>query len=77
LRRRLFSATYTAEGYEGVRRTATYRDDLHVLVEAPDGTMAASTIMWLDEANKTAEVGAHDGRVPGWSATSLPRIMTP
>jgi GNAT superfamily N-acetyltransferase len=57
-------STYTAEGYEGVRRTATYRGDLHVLVEAPDGTMAASTIMWLDEANKTAEfepVGTHPG----------------
>jgi GNAT superfamily N-acetyltransferase len=55
-------STYTAQGYEGVRRTATYRGDLHVLVEAPDGTMAASTIMWLDEANKTAEfepVGTH------------------
>lgn len=48
-------STYTAEGYEGVRRMATYRGDLHVLVEAPDGTMAASTIMWLDEANRTAE----------------------
>src|ERR1700749_701736 len=57
-------STYTAEGYEGVRRTATYRGDLHVLVQAPDGTMAASTIMWLDEANKTAEfepVGTHPG----------------
>jgi GNAT superfamily N-acetyltransferase len=57
-------STYTAEGYEGVRRTATYRDDLHVLVEAPDRTMAASAIMWLDEANKTAEfepVGTHPG----------------
>lgn len=55
-------STYTAEGYEGVRRTAPYRGDLHVLVEAPDGTMAASTIMWLDEANQTAEfepVGTH------------------
>ena len=50
------------EGYEGVRRTTAYREDLHVLVETPDGTMAASTIMWLDEANKTAEfepVGTH------------------
>jgi GNAT superfamily N-acetyltransferase len=57
-------STYTAEGYEGVLRTATYRGDLHILVEAPDGTMAASTIMWLDEANKTAEfepVGTHPG----------------
>jgi GNAT superfamily N-acetyltransferase len=55
-------SSYTAEGYEGVRRTAPYRGDLHVLVEAPDGTMAASTIMWLDEVNRTAEfepVGTH------------------
>jgi GNAT superfamily N-acetyltransferase len=56
--------TYTAEGYEGVRQTAPYRGDLHVLVQAPDGTMASSTIMWLDEANRTAEfepVGTHPG----------------
>ena len=55
-------STYTVAGYEGVRQTPTYRSDLHVLVEAPDGTMAASTIMWLDEANRTAEfepVGTH------------------
>ena len=55
-------SSYSAEAYEGVRRTATYRGDLHVLVQAPDGTMAASTIMWLDEANQTAEfepVGTH------------------
>lgn len=57
-------STYTAEGYEGVRQTAAYRGDLHVLVEAPDGTMAASAIMWLDEVNETAEfepVGTHPG----------------
>jgi hypothetical protein len=55
-------STYTAEGYQGVRQTATYRSDLHVLVEAPDETMTASTIMWLDEVNKSAEfepVGTH------------------
>jgi GNAT superfamily N-acetyltransferase len=55
-------STYTAESYEGVRQTTAYRGELHVLVEAPDGTMAASTIMWLDETNKTAEfepVGTH------------------
>jgi GNAT superfamily N-acetyltransferase len=55
-------STYTAAGYEGVRQTAAYRGDLHVLVEAADGTMAASAIMWLDEVNKTAEfepVGTH------------------
>jgi GNAT superfamily N-acetyltransferase len=55
-------SAYTAEGYQGVRQTAGYRGDLHVLVEAPDGTMASSTIMWLDEANRTAQfepVGTH------------------
>ncbi|MDQ3404493.1 MAG: GNAT family N-acetyltransferase [Actinomycetota bacterium] len=58
------SSAYTAEGYRGVRRTAAYRGDLHILVEAPDATMASSTIMWLDEANKTVEfepVGTHRG----------------
>ncbi len=53
---------YSAEAYEGVRQTASYRGDLHILVEAPDATMASSTIMWLDEANKTAQfepVGTH------------------
>jgi GNAT superfamily N-acetyltransferase len=67
-------STYTAEGYEGVRQTPTYRGDLHVLVEAPDGTMAASTIMWLDEANKTAQfepVGTH----PGYRRLGLGRAM--
>ena len=57
-----FPSTYSAESYEAVRKTAGYRGDLHVLVEAPDGTMAASAIMWLDEANKSAEfepVGTH------------------
>ncbi|OIJ65386.1 GNAT family N-acetyltransferase [Streptomyces mangrovisoli] len=66
--------TYTAEAYEGVRRTPPYRGDLHVLVEAPDGTMAASTIMWLDEANSTAEfepVGTH----PGYRRRGLGRAM--
>ncbi|MBO2448542.1 GNAT family N-acetyltransferase [Actinomadura barringtoniae] len=65
---------YTAESYEGVRRTPPYRGDLHVLVEAPDGTMAASTIMWLDEVNKTAEfepVGTH----PDYRRRGLGRAM--
>ncbi|MEZ0115830.1 ribosomal protein S18 acetylase RimI-like enzyme [Catenulispora sp. EB89] len=55
-------STYSVEAYQGVRTAAGYREDLHFLVEAPDGTMAASTIVWLDEANRTAEfepVGTH------------------
>jgi GNAT superfamily N-acetyltransferase len=67
-------STYTAEGYEGVRSTPAYRGDLHVLVEAPTGTMVASTIMWLDEANETAEfepVGTH----PDYRRLGLGRAM--
>jgi ribosomal protein S18 acetylase RimI-like enzyme len=55
-------SAFTAESYAGVRRTAAYRAGLHVLVEAPDGTMAASTIMWFDAVNRTVEfepVGTH------------------
>ena len=67
-------STYSAQSYEGLRRTATYRGDLHVLIEAPDGTMAASTIMWLDEVNKTAEfepVGTH----PAYRRRGLGRAL--
>jgi GNAT superfamily N-acetyltransferase len=68
-------STYTAESYQGVRQAPGYRGDLHVLVEAPDGTMAASTILWLDPANRTAEfepVGTHpDHRRQGLSRAML------
>ncbi|GGZ98308.1 hypothetical protein GCM10010329_19690 [Streptomyces spiroverticillatus] len=55
-------SAYNVEAYENVRRTHPYRPDLHLFVEAPDGTLAVSAIMWLDEANKSAEfepVGTH------------------
>ncbi|MEV6006049.1 GNAT family N-acetyltransferase [Streptomyces sp. NPDC051976] len=67
-------SSYTARSYEDVRRTDAYRGDLHVLVEAPDGTMAASTIMWFDEANRTVEfepVGTH----PDYRRLGLARAM--
>lgn len=67
-------STYTAEGYQGVRQMPTYRGDLHILVEAPDATMASSTIMWLDDANRTAEfepVGTH----PSYRRLGLGRAM--
>jgi GNAT superfamily N-acetyltransferase len=65
---------YTARSYEGVRQTAAYRGDLHVLVEAPDATMAASTVMWFDAANETVEfepVGTH----PDYRRLGLARAM--
>ncbi|MFC9434280.1 GNAT family N-acetyltransferase [Nocardia sp. NPDC057030] len=67
-------STYTAASYQGVRQTAAYRGDLHLLVEAPDSTMAASAIMWLDETNKTVEfepVGTH----PAYRRRGLARAM--
>jgi hypothetical protein len=54
--------SYPVSAYEGLRQAPGYRGDLHVLVEAPDGTMACSAIMWLDEVNATVEfepVGTH------------------
>ncbi|SEL48683.1 GNAT family N-acetyltransferase [Streptacidiphilus jiangxiensis] len=67
-------STYSLRAYADVRATAAYRGDLHLLVEAPDGTMAASTIMWFDEANRTVEfepVGTH----PGFRRLGLARSM--
>ncbi len=56
------SSSLTESAFERVRRTWPYRADLHVLVEAPDGTLAATAITWLDDATRTAEfepVGTH------------------
>lgn len=56
------SSSLTAAVFDRVRRTWPYRADLHALVEAPDGTLAATAIIWLDEATQTAEfepVGTH------------------
>jgi GNAT superfamily N-acetyltransferase len=67
-------SAYTIRSYHAVRQTAAYRGDLHVLVEAPDGTMACSAIMWFDEANKTVEfepVGTH----PDYRRLGLARAM--
>ncbi|MEU0537120.1 GNAT family N-acetyltransferase [Amycolatopsis tolypomycina] len=66
--------SYSLSSYLGVRQAPGYRGDLHVLVEAPDGTMACSAIMWLDEVNATVEfepVGTH----PGFRRLGLARAM--
>jgi GNAT superfamily N-acetyltransferase len=67
-------SAYTAQSYADVRQTSAYRGDLHILVEAADGTMAASTIMWFDRTNKTVEfepVGTH----PYYRRLGLARTM--
>lgn len=55
-------SSLTEAAFERVRRTWPYRADLHVLIAAPDGTLAATAIIWLDESTQTAEfepVGTH------------------
>lgn len=57
-------SSFTDHGMADVSRMWPYRPDLHVLVAAPDGTLVATTITWLDEQNGTAEfepVGTHQG----------------
>jgi GNAT superfamily N-acetyltransferase len=57
-------SSFTDAAMEDVRRTWSYRPDLHILVRAPDGTLVAATIIWFDERTGTAEfepVGTHQG----------------
>jgi GNAT superfamily N-acetyltransferase len=52
----------TEEKYAAAMRTWPYRDDLDFVVEAADGTLAASALGWYDEANHVGEfepVGTH------------------
>lgn len=55
-------SSFTEAALERVQRTWPYRADMHVLVEAPDGRLAATAISWLDDMSQTAEfepVGTH------------------
>lgn len=57
-----YPSTFTETGMAGVQATWPYRDDLHVLIEAPDGTLVTTAIMWFDPLSRTAEfepVGTH------------------
>lgn len=71
--------TFSELCYARLRETAAYRGDLHVLVEAPDGRMAASTIVWYDPANRSIEfepVGTHpDFRRLGLAQSMLLNAM--
>ena len=55
-------SSFTETSMVGVQAMWPYRDDLHVLVEAPDGTLVATAIIWFDPVSRTAEfepVGTH------------------
>jgi ribosomal protein S18 acetylase RimI-like enzyme len=52
----------TVESYRSVTTTPPYRPDLDVVVLAPDGSVAAYALGWLDEENAVGElepVGTH------------------
>jgi ribosomal protein S18 acetylase RimI-like enzyme len=53
---------FSDEVYAFVRSTADYRADLDCVAVAPDGSIAAYTLAWLDDVNKVGElepVGTH------------------
>ena len=55
-------SSVTEETYIDTMSTWPYRDDLDFVVEAPDGSLAASALGWYDEQNRVGEfepVGTH------------------
>jgi predicted N-acetyltransferase YhbS len=53
---------FSDDVYAFVRSVPPYRQDLDCVVEAPDGSIAAYTLAWLDEKNAVGElepVGTH------------------
>ncbi len=52
----------TPESYRNVQAAWPYRADLDCVVEAPDGSLVAYCLAWLDDANRVGElepVGTH------------------
>lgn len=57
-----YPSTFNETSMAGVQAAWPYSDDLHVLIEAPDGRLVASAIIWFDPVSRTAEfepVGTH------------------
>ncbi len=55
-------SSVTESSYADVMNTWPYRDALDFVVEAPDGSLAASALGWYDERNRVGEfepVGTH------------------
>src|SRR5262245_27741130 len=46
----------TTESYRAVMKAWPYRYDLDQVVEAPDGTLAAFALGWLDKVNQVGEL---------------------
>ncbi|MHB1989003.1 MAG: GNAT family N-acetyltransferase [Acidimicrobiales bacterium] len=50
------TSTFTEAHYAEVRRTLLYDPSLDLVIEAPDGTLAACCIAWWDKATGCAEI---------------------
>ncbi|MGE0795006.1 MAG: GNAT family N-acetyltransferase [Acidimicrobiia bacterium] len=50
------TSSFDAERLRDVQASAPYDLDLHVVAEAPDGSLAGSCIAWLDPATKVASI---------------------
>lgn len=59
------STKMTVASYRAARRAPTYREDLDLVVRAPDGSIAAFALVWFDEANRMGTfepVGTHSSQ---------------
>ena len=58
------TSRFTLEHYRQCRRTCLYEQDRDLVVEAPDGSLAACCILWWDPATGAGEIEPL-GVVPG------------
>ena len=68
------TSRFTAEHYEQVRRTWLYDQSRDLVVEAPDGSLAACCIAWWDPAARCAEIEPL-GVLPGHRRRGLATAM--
>ena len=64
----------TEQSFLNVMRSNTYRPELDMVVEAPDGTFAGFCLCWFDEENRVGEfepVGTH----PSYQRRGLARAV--
>ena len=50
------TSSFSVDTMARIAASPLYRPDLHVVAEAPDGSLAGSCITWIDEANATAAI---------------------
>jgi len=68
-------SAFSAGSLDDVRSTWPYRDDLAVFIEAPDGRLAASALVWYDDVTRTAELEPV-GTDPGFRGRGLGRAVS-